>query len=79
VGKRYTKSSNQESDFEQVLNPYLLAKVTAERQFHWEELQLRLKFSADNLFNQNYQSILWRPMPGRYYTVSLAFKFNSTK
>lgn len=79
VGKRYTKSSNQESDFEQVLNPYFLGKVTAEKQIIWNEYKLGLKLAVDNLFDQNYQSILWRPMPGRFYSLTLAFKYNHSK
>ncbi len=79
VGKRYTKSSNQESDFEQVLNPYLLGKFAAEKQMSWNKFQARLKLAVDNVFNQHYQSILWRPMPGRFYTLTLALKYITDK
>lgn len=75
VGKRFTKSSNHESDFEQVLNPYFLSKITADKQAEWDAITFNLKFAVDNLFNQNYQSILWRPMPGRFYTFSVALKY----
>ncbi len=79
VGKRYTRSSNQESHFEQVLNPYLLGKVTAEKQVAWDEFLVRLKLAVDNVFDQKYQSILWRPMPGRFYTITLAVKYINSK
>lgn len=75
VGKRFTKSSNQESDFEQVLNPYFLSKLTLDKQAEWDKFTFNMKFTADNLYNQNYQSILWRPMPGRFYTFSIAIKY----
>ncbi len=75
TGKRFTKSSNQESPFEQVLNPYFLSKITADKKVDLNDISFHVKFSADNLFNQNYQSILWRPMPGRFYTLSVAINY----
>ncbi len=79
VGKRYTKSSNQESEFEQVLNPYFLGKFTAEKQIAWNEFLTGLKLTVDNVFDQKYHSILWRPMPGRFYSLTLALKYNHEK
>lgn len=77
VGKRFTKSNNQESDFEQVLNPYFISKITVDKQTTWNAFTFHVKFAADNLFNQNYQSILWRPMPGRFYSFSVALKYRN--
>jgi iron complex outermembrane receptor protein len=34
-------------------------------------------FIIKNILNQNYQSIAWRPMPGRNYLITVTFKFNS--
>jgi len=75
VGKRFTKSSNRESDFEQVLNPYWLSKLSLDKQIQLEVFSVNLKLLVDNLFDQNYQSILWRPAPGRFYTFSVALKY----
>lgn len=75
VGKRFTKSNNHESDYEQVLNPYWLSKLSLDKQVELHDFSINLKFVADNLFDQNYQSILWRAMPGRFYTFSVALKF----
>ncbi|SHE33242.1 iron complex outermembrane recepter protein [Mariniphaga anaerophila] len=75
IGKRYTKSNNQESDFEQVLNPYWLSKLSLNKQLELDDFSANLKFTVDNLFDQTYQSILWRPMPGRFYTFSVALKY----
>ncbi len=75
VGKRYIKSDNVESDFEQVLNPYWLSRLSVGRQIEIKNIQAELKLITENLFNQNYQSILWRPMPGRHYTFSVAIKY----
>ena len=76
VGKRYTKSSNQESDFEKVLNPYMLGKITIDKQTDLNKFRLNFKFTAENLFDVNYQNILWRPMPGRFYGISIGIKYN---
>jgi iron complex outermembrane receptor protein len=76
TGKRYTKSSNQESDFEKVLNPYMLGKVTVDHRIDWNKFRLNTKLVVENIFNTTYQSILWRPMPGRFYSISIGIRYN---
>lgn len=76
TGRRYTSSSNQESDFEKVLSPFILGKITFDSQTDWNRFRLNIKITADNLFNTDYQNILWRPMPGRFYNLSLGIKYN---
>ncbi len=75
TGKRFTKSSNIESGFEQVLNPFWLSKLTLDKQVQWSSYTLNLKFVVENIFDNDYQSILWRPMPGRVYSLSVAFNY----
>ena len=72
TGKRYTKSSNQESDFERVLSPYWLNTLTLDKNMDINKINIKLKLEVENLLDEDYQSILWRPMPGRYYNVSIA-------
>ena len=72
TGKRYTQSGNMESEFERVLNPYWLNALTLDKKIEINKIKLKLKVEVENLFNEEYQSILWRPMPGRYYNFSLA-------
>lgn len=38
--------------------------------------KLNASFRVNNLFNQNYQAIAWRAMPGRNYLFTLTFQFN---
>lgn len=76
VGKRFTKSSNIESDYERVLNPYILSKITVEKRVEVQNVTVNLKFKVENLFDETYQSILWRPMPGRNYSLSAAINFS---
>jgi iron complex outermembrane receptor protein len=75
VGKRYTKSSNQESEFERILNPYWINKFTIDKSLLIRNLAFKIKFEIENLLNQDYQSILWRAMPGRYYILAIEFNF----
>ena len=72
TGRRYTKSNNQESDFEQVLNPYFLSNLSLIRKFNFKGLEADIKLKIENLFNTSYQAILWRPMPGRSFYLTLA-------
>jgi len=75
VGKRFTRSSNRESDYERILNPYWLSKMALDKQIAWNKFTINLKFTVENLLNESYQSILWRPMPGRSYSLSMALNF----
>ena len=77
TGKRYTTSSNQQSDYEQVLTSYWLHSVSLEKVFKKNESELSIKAKINNLLDTNYQGILWRAMPGRNYSLTLAFKIGS--
>jgi iron complex outermembrane receptor protein len=71
TGKRYTSSNNVESDYEKVLNPYWLVNLTAGKKFNWKRLQAEVSLNIENLANEDYMAILWRPMPGRYYSLTV--------
>lgn len=74
-GKRYTTSSNNESDYELILTAFSITKLDLGYGFKWKKLQSRLGFSIENLFDVDYMMILWRPMPGRYYSFNLQIKW----
>lgn len=38
--------------------------------------KVNLGIRVNNIFNQEYQAIAWRPMPGRNYLATLSFQFN---
>lgn len=71
IGKRYTTSSNVESDYEQPLLAYTLTNLSLEKGFTWEKLNAKLGIRVENIFDKDYMSVLWRAMPGRYYSVNL--------
>ncbi len=75
TGKRYISSNNMESDYETVLNPYLLVNMTMGMKLGWKRLQADLSLNVENLANADYMAILWRPMPGRYYSLTVQIQF----
>ena len=76
TGKRYTSSNNEESDYEKVLNSYWLIDLSAGRRFDLKPFVVDLVANVENLADTDYMAILWRPMPGRYYslTIQLSYK-----
>lgn len=75
TGKRYTSSNNVESDFEKVLNPYWLINISFGKRFNWKQFQIDAALNVENLANTDYMAVLWRPMPGRYYSLTLQFYY----
>jgi len=75
IGKRYTSSNNVESDYEKVLNPYWLVNLTLGKRFDWKQLQTDVSLNVENLTNADYMAILWRSMPGRYYSLTVQIQF----
>ncbi|MEG2755310.1 MAG: TonB-dependent receptor, partial [Mucinivorans sp.] len=69
VSQRYTTSSNQETHHD--LPAYDIHNIIIGKTIHKFDLQIRI----DNLFNKDYQAILWRAMPPRSYTALLRFNF----
>ena len=75
TGKRYTSSNNVESDYEKVLNPYCLVNLSCGKQFNLNVFKVDASLNIENLANADYMAILWRPMPGRYYSLTLMFNY----
>lgn len=75
IGKRYTSSSNEESRYERVLNPYWISKISLGKMLEINSFRMNVKFTVENLFNKDYQSILWRPMPGRFYSLTVGLNY----
>jgi len=45
--------------------------LSLEKSFNWGKLKSKLSFRIENIFDTDYMSVLWRPMPGRYYAINL--------
>ena len=69
TGKR-TTSMNDDDFFAYDLPYYTLHHISLGKQLN----KIRLEFKINNLLNNDYQTVLWRAMPGRSYEVYLEFK-----
>ena len=67
VGKVFITTSNSES-----LDDYLLSDISIGRSLCNDVIGLH--FKVNNLFDKNYQSVAYRPMPGRNYVFQINFK-----
>ena len=61
--ERFTMSSNDLS-LTGKLPPYFMSNIALEKSLHFKWADLSLKGTINNLFNEEYLSVLSRPMPG---------------
>lgn len=69
--ERYTTSSNQTHTRLGVLGPYFMNDLSLEKKLVFPWAVIHLKGIIRNLFNEEYESVLGRPMPGINYTLSV--------
>ena len=46
------------------LPAYFMSNISLEKALRFKPVDLHLKFAVNNLFNEDYLSVLSRPMPG---------------
>lgn len=68
-GIRYTQSD--QSDW---LLYYVIFNVSAGKEFSFKKFKTALAIQANNIFDEGYEVVQYRPMPGRNYSISLTFK-----
>lgn len=61
--RRYTMSSN-DLTFSGSLPPYFMSNVVLQRDLRLRAVDLQFKLAVNNLFNEDYLSVLAHPMPG---------------
>ena len=71
--ERYTMSSN---DFTLTgkLPPYFMSNISLEKEFDFSWSELSIKGTINNLFNEEYLSVLSRPMPGINFEIFLSIR-----
>ena len=67
TGDVYITTSNTQS-----LEGYLLSNIDIQRYFFKNKIQVA--FKINNLFDKNYQSVAYRPMPNRNYSLQINIK-----
>ena len=75
--RRFTMSSNDIS-LTGNLPSYFMSNIAIDKSFSFKPLDLSLKLAVNNLFNEDYLSVLSRPMPGINFEffVSITPKFS---
>jgi outer membrane cobalamin receptor len=68
-GKRYITVDNIK-----YLSPYMIYNLSAGIKVPVKESSVDMNFSIDNLFDINYQSIAYYPLPGRSYFIKILVK-----
>lgn len=74
VDKRYTSPTSENNPVEIILNHHYLNNISIGRKIKVKKNEFDLQIKIDNLLNTDYQAILFRAMPGRYYTFTLQYK-----
>jgi vitamin B12 transporter len=72
TGKRYTTSDNAAS-----LPGYTVGNLLLNYYMKLNKYAIGFGFRINNIWNTTYQTLAYRPMPGRNFTVSLNFKFSN--
>jgi len=66
--ERYTQSAGDES-LSGILPPYYMSNVMLERTLPLRSAELNLKLAVNNIFDEEYLSVLSRPMPGINFEI----------
>ncbi len=70
--KRYTMSSN-DTTLSGHLPAYFMSNVAIDKSFSWRPLDMSLKLAVNNLFDEEYLSVLSHPMPGINFEFFISF------
>jgi outer membrane receptor protein involved in Fe transport len=68
--ERFTTSSNDISRRDW-LYPYYMNDLSLGRSFDIGNFEASVELKVNNLFNETYRTVLYRPMPGRNYLLVL--------
>jgi iron complex outermembrane receptor protein len=72
--ERYTTSSNDITRRDR-LYPYFMNDVSFGKEFQIRQVALMAEFKIYNLFNEKYHTVLYRPMPGRNWLLTIMIKY----
>ena len=66
-------SLNNEEDYSFTLPQYMLNNISVGKQIELKQADFDIRFKIYNIFDVDYQAVLWRAMPGRNFELSLSF------
>ena len=64
--ERFTTTANNTTHRDR-LYPYFMNDISIGKQIHPGRLQITAEIKVNNLFDETYHTVLYRPMPGRHY------------
>ncbi len=73
--KRYTTTANSSETISDYLYPYLMNNLQIGILFPLTANQLKTEFKILNIFDEQYRTVLQRPMPGRNFQIILSYDF----
>ena len=71
-----TRYVGEQNTIGNTLPAYLLNDAAIGKQWQINRVGLEARFKVNNLFDMDYQAVLWRPMPGRNFELMIKFNFN---
>lgn len=77
--ERFTTSSNQASSRRDYLYPYFMNNARAGKIFEAGSLRAEASLAVYNLFNEQYRSVLQRPMPGRNFHLLIRVNWKNKR
>lgn len=72
IGKRYTSTSNYGT---YALLPYSLLDFSLAKHFFYKNKKFQISLKINNVLNNQYQAILYRPMPGINFRINFSVDF----
>ncbi len=73
--KRYTTTTKSEETLSDYIYPYFMNNLHLSMVVPLKENKLTAEFKVLNIFNEEYRTVLQRPMPGRNYQFVLRYDF----
>ncbi len=73
--ERFINSSNNYHSSRDYLYPYFMNQLTIGKKLIARNFRTEIRLGLHNLFNEEYRSVLQRPMPGRNYHLLISFDF----
>lgn len=73
--ERFTTASNQKNSLRDWLYPVFMNTLSLSKEFDVSPCKFYVQFRLENLFNETYQSVLQRVMPGRNYSLLFRVAF----
>lgn len=72
--ERFTTSSNETQSKLNRVSPYFMSDISLEKTFDTKFSVISLKAAVNNLFDEEYESVLSRPMAGRNYGIFIELR-----